>query len=103
MADAFGMMKFAGSMHLTRRGAEFLTWTIEPVAFLPWLMKRVKRLGGRFITGRRVSSFDEQDLKVGELKNDEWNLMMNFLCSRDMISLSTAPASELELWSVTKR
>ena len=40
-------------------GYEFVTYTIEPVKFLPFLLKRFEKLGGRIEVGRKVRDLSE--------------------------------------------
>lgn len=52
-----------------RGGAQYLTYTAEPVALLPYLFKRFEKAGGSF-ERRKV-------FKLDELANENYDLVIN--------------------------
>ena len=42
-----------------RRGYDFMTYTIEPIKLLPHMLAEFKTLGGKMITGRKVTDLGE--------------------------------------------
>lgn len=56
-------------MTFRSHGYEFVTYTIEPIKYLPYVVDRFKALGGKLITGRKVTDLDALALKYDVVVN----------------------------------
>ena len=63
--DQFGRLS---GQHL--RGYQFMTYTIEPIKLLPWLLAEFISLGGKLVTGKKVRVTLLEQLSLAEFSGE---------------------------------